>query len=73
MVGVSSFVSYIDKEGATQVALDEKMNAEENNKDLIGVLIKSLSESFENNYLKTMKILSENASEINHHPDKKDK
>lgn len=54
------FRVFIDKDGATQVALDEKMKSGENNEVLIGILIKSLSESFEKNYLKTMKIISEN-------------
>ena len=54
------FRVYVDKDGATQVALDEKMKSEENNEALIGVLIKSLSEAFEKNYLRTMKILPDN-------------
>ena len=51
------FRIYIDKDGSTQVALDERMKAEKNNEALIGVLIKSLSETFEIIYLKAMKIL----------------
>ena len=53
------FRVYIDEEMATQVALDEKVKSEANNEVLIGILIKSLSEAFEANYLKTMKILPE--------------
>ena len=54
------FRVFIDKDGATQVALDKKMRTEKKNEALIGVLIKSLSEAFETNYLKAMKIIPEN-------------
>ena len=50
------FRIYIDEEGATQVALDKKYKTQENSEALIG-LIKSLSEAFEVNYLKAMKVL----------------
>ena len=66
------FRVFIDKEGATQVALDEKMKSEESNEVLIGVLIKSLSEAFEKNYLKTMKIIPENNFDGKEHNPNKD-
>ncbi len=47
---------YIDDDGAMQVLIDEKYKAQENSEALLG-LIKSLSEAFESNYLKAMKIL----------------
>lgn len=51
------FRVYIAEDGSTQVAIDEKMKSEENLEQVIGVVMKSLTESFEKNYLKAMKIL----------------
>ncbi len=58
------FRVYIADDGSTQVAIDEKMKSEENLEQVISIVMKSLTESFEKNYLKAMKILLDSDDKI---------